>query len=1008
MSITAEHFNVQSGLSYNDVYAIAEDRRGLIWIGTRYGINRFDGQRFKKYLVSDGLQEEGVDGIYVDGDLLVLLHIDPADGTNLHRTASVLHTITEEITPFGEYWLDDLPFAWSDLLQIESSESRKHLVFRLQSGAAYLYLGSGKFREVELLRGERIKHVLPNGDHWTMMSGWRDVTYRYRKSDGQVQKTYRYNWRGWYEIASWVGFNAELEYAYVVVPSWDAQKKMGYTAFKTLSASGEVSTTALTLNQALEDGESLENTIIYGRYSIRYLPPMDLLWVAQGYRGHLETVDGKLVAMARHLFEEVELQERQLLVQDSVIWLPSHNGIYKMAFNRVSFTQLVYRSKKALNYRTIFKRDTTMYAINEKGIVAIEAPASRKEPKLLNMLALSMLQTGEPPNDTIWSINHGQLRRGIPSTGALKSAETEITSAWAMQYDPPHHFWVGNRGMYRVDMRDFSVERIFTPQCAALEQAIVYQFWEGAGDTSWLVTTNGLFETHRTKGVLGQYGNQQGGDRYLPANEFRYLYARSPEDSIFWLATGGKGLLRWNRLRKTSEQYQFGDGSTNTLHAIIPDDYGFLWCSSDKGLIQFDPRTKRYRVYLSQDGLLVDEFNRISFYKDTLTGALYFGTVNGVLRFHPRDFKTALSPTVQGQPYLVDAYELERGDSQLQNILPDVLHHNRITVRPRVTQLTLSFSVSNSLWSTAVAYEYRIVRDTQSRALYTPTIDNILQLGRLPYGKSYLQVRAFTATGQELAQTLVIPLRVGRPYYVTWWFFTLCALAIMSLSYAVYRFQRLQDRKRNDLRVRISRDLHDNVGALLSSILMQIQLLGHLMPGKRRDELQEELMQNTMMAIDSVRDVVWATDARKDSYEDLLVRLEEQLRDLERSRRIPYRFDIKRSGDLPSLTADVRKHIFFIFREAIINTIKHSSALSVQLRVMLEGRQLIIEYTERLPFEGLNTTADEPLPATAKTGQGISNMHQRAAESGGTLEMQATDQVYRVRYIRAFKRGRLR
>ncbi|MGB4959635.1 MAG: two-component regulator propeller domain-containing protein, partial [Saprospiraceae bacterium] len=42
-------YNMSHGLSNYLVQAITKDKRGLLWIGTKYGLNRFDGAIFKVY-----------------------------------------------------------------------------------------------------------------------------------------------------------------------------------------------------------------------------------------------------------------------------------------------------------------------------------------------------------------------------------------------------------------------------------------------------------------------------------------------------------------------------------------------------------------------------------------------------------------------------------------------------------------------------------------------------------------------------------------------------------------------------------------------------------------------------------------------------------------------------------------------------------------------------------------------------------------------------------------------
>src|SRR5678816_4280795 len=45
----AVHWGLDEGLSQGETYCMIKDVNGFLWIGTRYGLNRFDGNTFKVY-----------------------------------------------------------------------------------------------------------------------------------------------------------------------------------------------------------------------------------------------------------------------------------------------------------------------------------------------------------------------------------------------------------------------------------------------------------------------------------------------------------------------------------------------------------------------------------------------------------------------------------------------------------------------------------------------------------------------------------------------------------------------------------------------------------------------------------------------------------------------------------------------------------------------------------------------------------------------------------------------
>ena len=68
--ILFDHLNIEKGLSQNSVLSVAQDQDGFIWLGTRHGLNRYDGYRFKVYLKnpsdSTSLRNDYINALYKD------------------------------------------------------------------------------------------------------------------------------------------------------------------------------------------------------------------------------------------------------------------------------------------------------------------------------------------------------------------------------------------------------------------------------------------------------------------------------------------------------------------------------------------------------------------------------------------------------------------------------------------------------------------------------------------------------------------------------------------------------------------------------------------------------------------------------------------------------------------------------------------------------------------------------------------------------------------------------
>src|SRR5436190_21776284 len=97
---------------------------------------------------------------------------------------------------------------------------------------------------------------------------------------------------------------------------------------------------------------------------------------------------------------------------------------------------------------------------------------------------------------------------------------------------------------------------------------------------------------------------------------------------------------------------------TNFILSLLEDAKKNLWISTSKGLTCFNPTTEQVTVYTKANGLLNDQFNFSSAYKDQ-QGRMYFGSVKGMVSFHPEEFiKNDYVPPVYITGFQVNNQEL--------------------------------------------------------------------------------------------------------------------------------------------------------------------------------------------------------------------------------------------------------------------------------------------------------------------------------------------------------------
>lgn len=177
---------------------------------------------------------------------------------------------------------------------------------------------------------------------------------------------------------------------------------------------------------------------------------------------------------------------------------------------------------------------------------------------------------------------------------------------------------------------------------------------------------------------------------------------------------------------------------------------------------------------------------------------------------------------------------------------------------------------------------------------------------------------------------------------------------------------------REEERRRLRRDLHDDLGPLLTAIGLDLDAARTHGDPDRADALLGDARAATAQAIGELRRVV--EGLRPPALDDLglVGALRAQAARLEGGRGIPITLD---APDLPELPAAVEVAGFRTAIEALHNAVKHSGATSCAVRLALDDGELAVEVLD-----------DGPSPTSWTPGVGLRTMRERADELGGTLE----------------------
>ncbi len=212
----------------------------------------------------------------------------------------------------------------------------------------------------------------------------------------------------------------------------------------------------------------------------------------------------------------------------------------------------------------------------------------------------------------------------------------------------------------------------------------------------------------------------------------------------------------------------------------------------------------------------------------------------------------------------------------------------------------------------------------------------------------------------------------------------LSALGVGLTALAFYRsrIKRIVELER--VRTRIATDLHDDIGSSLSQIAILSEVSRQRL-GREQNGVGESLAQiaNTSRdLVDSMSDIVWAINPRRDRVSDLVQRMREFAGDVFTAREIEFSFRAPAAGLELRLDADVRRQLYLIFKEAVNNAARHSGCTQAEIEFEVAPDRLLLHVRDN--GRGFDLDGDA---ATSRNGNGLASMRERARALGGEIEI---------------------
>jgi len=522
---------------------------------------------------------------------------------------------------------------------------------------------------------------------------------------------------------------------------------------------------------------------------------------------------------------------------------------------------------------------------------------------------------------------------------------------------------------------------------------------DAAGDC-WAATAKGLLLRVRENKLTDETGST-----FVGAGTIRCLLG-TPDGSL-WIGYGGQGLgrLKAGRFSRCRMEHGLHD---DYLSNILPDGHGRLWFAANRGIFSVrekelddfaDGRTKRIWsvAYGRNDGLpqLQASYDAWPGAQRCTDGRLLFAMQSGVAVVDADNLKENAEPppvvidrvTVNGK--IVAAYGAvgtpASSDSAVPLDLCQDARHLRLAPGQR-QQVEFDFTALTFTKPESVGFKYRL------HGLDADWVEagsrRVANYAQVPPGHYRFQVVACNSDGVWNETGAALELTAEPYWWETAWFRVTGPLAAAGLLSAaillgwrrrhrrqIERLEMQQSTERE--RTRIARDIHDDLGATLTQIVMLSDSTGTVAPSHERSlgKIHQVALAMTL----TMDEIVWAVNPRHDRFDQLAMYLDAYAQEYLDASGLESRVDFPSPLPHRPISAQVRHDLFLAFKEALNNLVRHAYARQVRigLTVQPDGFSLSVE------DDGVGFSVDPSAALRTNAGNGLANMCARLAGAGG-------------------------
>ncbi len=641
-NIKFEHINRDNGLPVNTVTCLTQDNNGFIWMGSMYGLVKFDGNNYKLFEY-DYADPHSLPGFFVTQI------ISAANGliyvTVMNNGISLLNPETEK---FNNFLPDSTNNPESCTVNAMVEDLQGNLWLGTNNGLYYFNTKKYSFT----------RHFI-NNDITAHDSAQSNQEYISALALDKNNNLYIFGYKN-----SLMFFNTKTFKYKAIKYTQSNQTTLPLISLGKLYIDDKQNIWIGTEHNGVfvynperktEVNHYLKGTMISAIEKIN-----NNIWIGSEGKGLLiiDTTGQIAYTLTNNPYNPYSLSSDAIQciaeTRDHTVWIGSYGtglNLYNESLYKFSTISQIKIQGNKLSNKSILCMDKVgnsklLLGTDGGGINVLNLKTQKvnvlesQSGALSNKVIKSICKNN---NNSFYAGTYGQglfycsfnINNSITANSIERKTPSKYKYVWSIFKQSDTAIWIGylNSGLsiYNPVKNSF----IDSPEFDGIDVVLIKQI----NDDIWVSGEHyGLYICNNNGVIIKKYENDGYDTTSISSNQILAIFKDSKER--IWIGTGSGGLnLLTNKDSGQFKVYNTKNGfPTNFINNIEEDDKGILWLSSDIGLIKFDPNSLIAKVFDKKDGLQGKTFNYNASFNNNNQN-IYFGGVEGLSYFRPSYIK---------------------------------------------------------------------------------------------------------------------------------------------------------------------------------------------------------------------------------------------------------------------------------------------------------------------------------------------------------------------------------